>query len=322
MLKNITYKTISKAELGLTDSHQTHIGLSEECFDDWNRRVEIKTDLFIHYATHKEEEIETLLINDPISDPNRGWRSPKFRSGYENTLPSLRDAIVYSYRKHMTGENTPIFLLLNMGGNNLIAHLISTQHKYYKSFMEHLSTRCRIRNNSKEIYSKILYPGEKDFEIIKDTIRHGRISSENKSSESSSDRHKTNVRKDQQAFRIKVLSAYHHKCCVTDCDLVDAIEANHIVPHSQQPDNSIQNGIPMRSDIHRLWTSGLLGVSDDYRVIISGKVRNSEHYQPYEGKKINLPFNPEYRPNKEALAKHCIKHGLQNERVLFTNLDQ
>ena len=40
----------------------------------------------------------------------------------------------------------------------------------------------------------------------------------------------------QQAFRMNVMAAYKFHCCITDCDLVEAMEANHIVPY-KNPDH-------------------------------------------------------------------------------------
>ena len=80
----------------------------------------------------------------------------------------------------------------------------------------------------------------------------------------------------QQNFRINVLSAYKYQCCVTRSDLIDAIEANHIHPYFGVNTNHVQNGIPLRADIHKLWTKGLLGINDQFKVILSEKAKNSE----------------------------------------------
>ena len=44
-VQRISYKTVSKAELGLSKSHMTHIGFAENTFDEWKKRISIKTKL-------------------------------------------------------------------------------------------------------------------------------------------------------------------------------------------------------------------------------------------------------------------------------------
>ena len=114
----------------------------------------------------------------------------------------------------------------------------------------------------------------------------------------------------QQNFRINVLSAYKYQCCVTRSDLIDAIEANHIHPYFGVNTNHVQNGIPLRADIHKLWTKGLLGINDQFKVILSEKAKNSESYKKYHGQTIMLPTNPKYHPDKEALLRWCNLHEL------------
>ena len=111
-VERISYKTVSKAELGLAQSHMTHIGFAENTFDDWKKRISIKTNLNIFFGKNYRSEILTLLINDPIKHPKHGFRSPKFRSGSDSELSSLRDSIVYYYKLNMRDDShTPIFIL-------------------------------------------------------------------------------------------------------------------------------------------------------------------------------------------------------------------
>jgi len=38
IIRNISYKTVSKAELGLTDGHITHIGYAQNFINNWKKR--------------------------------------------------------------------------------------------------------------------------------------------------------------------------------------------------------------------------------------------------------------------------------------------
>ena len=95
IIRNISYKTVSKAELGLTQGHITHIGYAQNFFDLWKKRLNIDTKLTIFFDKNKKTEIVNSFINDPITNPDGSLRSPKFRSGSDDKIASLRDSIVY-----------------------------------------------------------------------------------------------------------------------------------------------------------------------------------------------------------------------------------
>jgi len=330
IINKISYKTVSKAELGLSKSHMTHIGFAENTFDKWKKRISIKTKLNIFFDKNKNTNIETLLFNDPIKHPTQGFRSPKFRSGSDEEIPSLRDSILYYYKTNMKNSlGTPVLILFDLKNSKykLEAFLISTNHIIFKKLNSLLNHNLITRNNSGEIYSKLITSTNNysnDFKIISDIykdiysnkeslekVENDELPSNNFNIENVRDERRviktktSRSRIGQQNFRINVLSAYKYKCCVTGYDLIDTIEANHIHPYVGPDTNHIQNGIPLRADIHKLWTKGLLGINDNYKVILSEKAKNSESYKKYNGKQITLPTNPKYHPNRDALLRWC-----------------
>jgi hypothetical protein len=62
------------------------------------------------------------------------------------------------------------------------------------------------------------------------------------------------VRQGQSAFRAELLAAYQGTCAVTGCDVVEALEAAHIVPYLGPDTNHVRNGLLLRGDIHTLST--------------------------------------------------------------------
>ena len=42
IVNKVSYKTVSKAELGLSKSHMTHIGFAENTFDEWKKEFRLK----------------------------------------------------------------------------------------------------------------------------------------------------------------------------------------------------------------------------------------------------------------------------------------
>lgn len=335
VIKNISYKSVTKAELGLSKSNMTHIGFAENTFAEWNKRISIKTKLNIFFDENKSTNIETLLFNDPIKIPAGGYRSPKFRSGSDEEMPSLRDSILYYYKLNMINSSgTPILILFDLKNSKykLEAFLISTNHIIFKKLKSSLSYNLINRNNSGEIYSKLINSTNNysvDFKILtniyKDFYSHKEVLEKVENDETYPNNFKVNnihdertelktttrrIRIGQQNFRINVLGAYKNQCCITGSDLIEAIEANHIHPYVGPDTNHIQNGIPLRADIHRLWTKGLLAINDEYKVILSDKAKNSEAYKRFNGVRIKLPTNPKYHPNKDALLRWCNLHQL------------
>ena len=330
IIKNISYKTVSKAELGLTEGHITHIGYAQNFINDWEKRISIKTKLNIFFGKEKKTEIITSFINDPITNPDGSLRSPKFRSGSDELEASLRDTIVYYYRINMINSfGTPLLILFDIEGGEyqIEAFLISAEHNLFRDIFKNLSHTLTNRNNNGEIYSKLLNSNNSLKDDFKFLIKiYEEISSEKiivsnvendktieKNVSNTNNQSNSRIRQGQQNFRIKVLSAYSNRCCVTNSDLIESIEANHIEPYRNIDSNNINNGIPLRADIHKLWTQGLLGIDKNYKIILHDKAKNSLTYKDFNGIKIKIPINSNYHPNKISLQNWCNINSLSIE---------
>ena len=93
------------------------------------------------------------------------------------------------------------------------------------------------------------------------------------------------ARKGQIKFRNLLISACNGECEVTGCDTVEALEAAHIVNHSDEQNYDVSNGILLRSDLHRLFDRGLMIIdSDTLKVSFPG---NAGHYQIYAGRVLS-----------------------------------
>jgi hypothetical protein len=111
-------------------------------------------------------------------------------------------------------------------------------------------------------------------------------------------------RRGQHNFRAKLLSAYNFRCCVTEENSIQVLEAAHIVPYNGEATNHVQNGLLLRSDIHTLFDLELLSINpDDYTVVISPNLKSSS-YANFAGERIQVPEAEEQRPSKEALKIH------------------
>lgn len=68
-----------------------------------------------------------------------------------------------------------------------------------------------------------------------------------------------NTRPNQQKFRRELLRIIK-SCPITGVDLPNVLQAAHIKPHAYGGPESIDNGLPLRADIHCLFDSGLLNI--------------------------------------------------------------
>ncbi len=115
-------------------------------------------------------------------------------------------------------------------------------------------------------------------------------------------------------FRLTVVPAYNYTCALTGyrCLTVDAgsiVDAAHIHQFADSRNNHPQNGIALCKNAHWLFDQGLWSVTDDYRVIVaSGRFHESGNdaflLSRIAGKRIHLPADRDYWPDKGYLAWH------------------
>lgn len=127
-----------------------------------------------------------------------------------------------------------------------------------------------------------------------------------------------NQRIKQALFRRVVLSGYGEKCCMSGLAEPQLLVASHIVPWSKDKENRLNpsNGLCLSAIHDKAFDKGLITISDDFRVIVSKKLRQKKGdflkdvILSLNEKKIALPDR--FQPNKEFLAWHRIKWFLDN----------
>jgi hypothetical protein len=82
----------------------------------------------------------------------------------------------------------------------------------------------------------------------------------------------TRNRPNQAKFRKEVLSACK-RCIITNVTMPEVLEAAHIKPFKYHGEDTIANGFAMRIDIHILFDSGHLRISDTGEIALSTKAR-------------------------------------------------
>ncbi|MDQ1147030.1 hypothetical protein QE429_003857 [Bacillus sp. SORGH_AS 510] len=111
------------------------------------------------------------------------------------------------------------------------------------------------------------------------------------------------VRRGQPKFRKDLIEAYGGKCAVTGFDIVEALQAAHIVPYRGDDTNTVDNGLLLRSDIHDLFDLGLITIDESYKILLHESLLQSSYTQ-YHNQTINLPEKKEWYPNILYLNWH------------------
>ncbi len=117
------------------------------------------------------------------------------------------------------------------------------------------------------------------------------------------------VREGQGTFRLRLLDAYGRQCAITGEHTVPVLDAAHIQPYLGPSSNHVQNGMVLTKEFHALFDGGYVGVTPDYVVKVSERLRtefkNGHRYYPFDGKPlVQLPDAERERPSRDALAWH------------------
>ncbi len=112
----------------------------------------------------------------------------------------------------------------------------------------------------------------------------------------------------QGTFRVLITDNFDRRCAATGEKALPVLEAAHIRPVAEGGQHRVDNGLLLRSDLHRLYDRGYLTVDPAHRLHVSGRLRrdfgNGEIYYPLENQEIRLPKGLDLRPNREFLEWH------------------
>ncbi|MDT8321826.1 MAG: HNH endonuclease [Xanthomonadales bacterium] len=117
----------------------------------------------------------------------------------------------------------------------------------------------------------------------------------------------------QGAFRTLVTDAYTRRCAISGERTLPALEAAHIKPYAESGPNRTENGLLLRSDLHRLFDAGYVTVTPERRIEVSRRIKeefeNGRDYYRFHGEKLVVePGNPAEKPDSGYLGWH-------NERI-------
>ena len=114
--------------------------------------------------------------------------------------------------------------------------------------------------------------------------------------------------KDQRDFSLQVKLNYQYRCAISGITSKEFLIASHIIPWAVDWDNRKNpfNGICLSSLLDTAFDKGYITIDQDYRVVISDKVKEDkalfEYLKQYEGKKLEVP--KQYLPKQDFLEWH------------------
>ena len=119
----------------------------------------------------------------------------------------------------------------------------------------------------------------------------------------------TKVRLGQGAFRVLVTDAYGRKCAISGEKTLPVLDAAHIQPYVESGSHLIANALLLRSDLHKLFDSGYLTITPDFKIEISKKIKeeyqNGKEYYKFHGENIlTLPKRFEDKPASRFVEWH------------------
>lgn len=119
----------------------------------------------------------------------------------------------------------------------------------------------------------------------------------------------TRGRLGQGGFRVLVTDAYQRRCAITGEKTLPVLEAAHIRPYAEEGPHRIDNGILLRSDLHKLFDLGYVTVTPELRVEVSSRLKeeweNGREYYAHHGKELRVqPGDLAARPSRDFLTWH------------------
>lgn len=119
-----------------------------------------------------------------------------------------------------------------------------------------------------------------------------------------------------QGFRKVIVKLYEHRCSLCGIRMLTPeghtiVEAAHIVPWHESHNDKPQNGMALCRLCHWSFDEGLMGVGQEYEVLISPAVRQDNnfpgHMETLSGRGIFRPQSSNYWPDQNNLEVHRKK---------------
>ncbi len=119
------------------------------------------------------------------------------------------------------------------------------------------------------------------------------------------------TRVNQNVFRQIVISNYSGKCAISGIDIPELLVASHIVPWSKNEEERLnpENGICFSALYDKAFDKGLIGIDEQYKILLSNNIKKKKeahyyekYFAPLENQSLILP--QKYLPKKEFIQYH------------------
>jgi len=118
----------------------------------------------------------------------------------------------------------------------------------------------------------------------------------------------TLARPSQSIFRQRLLIAYGGRCAITGNSVAETLEAAHVEPFSMGGGDTLQNGILLRADLHRLFDSGHMAINPDSLDVSVADLTKID-YGDIDGFKLVLPdggpSSEDFKVRWQEFARSC-----------------
>lgn len=118
-------------------------------------------------------------------------------------------------------------------------------------------------------------------------------------------------------FRKRVLDVYDRRCALTGMQLINGggraeAQAAHIMSVESGGPDTVANGIALSGTVHWMFDRGLISLSDEGDILLSGKINDIEGVTKliHRDRRARLPDNQNLRPNARFLAWHWAYHRI------------
>ena len=108
----------------------------------------------------------------------------------------------------------------------------------------------------------------------------------------------------QGAFRADVMENCKGACVVTGERAIPVLDAAHIRPYTDSCDNSVDNGILLRADIHRLYDNHMASITPDHVFRVNEKLLDYGNGRQYLAMDRGRIAEPKHQLNEDYLHEH------------------
>lgn len=110
-------------------------------------------------------------------------------------------------------------------------------------------------------------------------------------------------RQGQQPFRRALMAEYGPRCAVSGCEVLDLLEAAHIVPYRKGDGYRTSNGILLRADLHTLFDTELLTIRPNGVVSMAPHVADFRDYARFRSHPVTVTLTKGQRASLALRAQ-------------------